>query len=223
MPILDFWGPYAKLCLESHSWRALEKQYLFRGSGFVLFYLLLFFCLMQETVRSSRYMCHESGCHSLQLHITHGLHLPSSTAPTHSITPITQLSPFTHQPWLFHHTCTSFTHTHISSSLPCTHGEVLFCPGWHSERFPCFLIPCVYLDCLFTLTICCLPFWPCLPVDICSVCCLPRPLHCPCCWFCLAFIIPVTAFWPLPVWPLVWNKAAIGSNLTAIWFDWLFT
>ncbi len=111
-------------------------------------------------------------------------------------TQITQLSPFTHQPWLFHHTCTSFTHTHISSSLPCTHRKVLFCPGWHSERFPCFLIPCVYLDCLFTLTVCCLPFWPCLPVDIFSVCCLPRPLHCPCCWFCLAFIIPVTAFDP---------------------------
>ncbi len=122
------------------------------------------------------------------MHCTH-------TFPS-TITPITQLSPFTHQPWLFHHTCTSFTHTHISSSLPCTHREVLFFPGWHSESFPCFLIPCVYLDCLFTLTVCCLPFWPCLPVDIFSVCCLPRPLHCPCCWFCLAFIIPVTAFDP---------------------------
>ncbi len=159
--------------------------------------------------------CHESGCHSLQLHITHGLHLPSCTAPTHSITPITQLSPFTHQPWLFHHTCTSFTHTHISSSLPCTHREVLFCPGWHSERFPCFLIPCVYLDCLFTLTVCCLPFWPCLPVDIFSVCCLLPALT-----FALSLILPSLHYscyclWPLPVWPLVWNKAAIWSNLTA--------
>ncbi len=114
----------------------------------------------------------------------------------HSITPITQLSPFTHQPWLSHHTCTSFTHSHKSSTHTLTHCEVLFCPGWHSERCPCFLIPCVYLDCLFTLTVCCLPFWPCLPVDIFSVCCLPRPLNCPCCWFCLAFIIPVTAFDP---------------------------
>ncbi len=138
------------------------------------------------------------------LPLTTTAHHPWTTSPimhcTHTfpstITPITQLSPFTHQPWLFHHTCTSFTHTHISSSLPCTHRKVLFCPGWHSERFPCFLIPCVYLDCLFTLTVCCLPFWPCLPVDIFSVCCLPRPLHCPCCWFCLAFIIPVTAFDP---------------------------
>ncbi len=37
-------------------------------------------------------------------------------------------------------------------------------------------------------------FWPCLPLDILSVCHLPRPLHCPCCWFCLAFITPVTTF-----------------------------
>ncbi len=31
--------------------------------------------------------CYESGCHSLQLHITHGLHLPSYTALTHSHPP----------------------------------------------------------------------------------------------------------------------------------------
>ncbi len=37
-------------------------------------------------------------------------------------------------------------------------------------------------------------FWPCLPLDILSVCHLPRPLHCPCCWFCLAFVTPVTTF-----------------------------
>ncbi len=32
--------------------------------------------------------CHESGCHSLKLHITHGLHLPSCTALTHSRPPL---------------------------------------------------------------------------------------------------------------------------------------
>ncbi len=136
------------------------------------------------------------------LPLTTTAHHPWTTSPimhcTHTFpstsTPITQLSPFTHQPWLPHHTCTSFTHSHKSSTQTLTHCEVLFCPGWHSEHFPCFLIPCVYLDCLFTLTVCCLPFWPCLPVDIFSVCCLPRPLHCPCCWFCLAFITLVTAF-----------------------------
>ncbi len=35
-------------------------------------------------------LCHESGCHSLQLHITHGLHLPSCTAHTHSRPPLHQ-------------------------------------------------------------------------------------------------------------------------------------
>ncbi len=35
-------------------------------------------------------LCHESGCHSLQLHITHGLHLPSCTAHTLSRPPLHQ-------------------------------------------------------------------------------------------------------------------------------------
>ncbi len=34
--------------------------------------------------------CHESGYHSLKLHITHGLHLPSCTALTHSRPPLHQ-------------------------------------------------------------------------------------------------------------------------------------
>ncbi len=37
-----------------------------------------------------RYTCHESGCHSPQLHITLGLHLPSCTAHTHSRPPLHQ-------------------------------------------------------------------------------------------------------------------------------------
>ncbi len=71
VPILDFRGPYAKLCrggermdatnafvhvslhLESRSRKALEKQYLFRSSVHVQ---LFCFCLEQETVRHSRYM-----------------------------------------------------------------------------------------------------------------------------------------------------------------------
>ncbi len=35
-------------------------------------------------------LCHESGCHSPQLHITLGLHLPSCTAHTHSRPPLHQ-------------------------------------------------------------------------------------------------------------------------------------
>ncbi len=34
--------------------------------------------------------CHESGSHSLKLHITHGLHFPSCTALTHSRPPLHQ-------------------------------------------------------------------------------------------------------------------------------------
>ncbi len=41
--------------------------------------------------RESLCSCHESGCHSPQLHITLGLHLPSCTAHTHSRPPLHQL------------------------------------------------------------------------------------------------------------------------------------
>ncbi len=90
-------------------------------------------------------------CTTLQLHITHGLHFPST------ISPITQLSPITHLPWLSHHTCTSFTHTHISSTLPCTHCEVLFSPIWHFQAFSLSVFPWTAYR---TLTVCCLPFDP---------------------------------------------------------------
>ncbi len=64
-------------------------------------------------------------------------HHPWTTSPiihcTHTfpstITPITQLSPITHLPWLPHHTCTSFTHSLISSTHTLTLCEVLFSPG----------------------------------------------------------------------------------------------
>ncbi len=92
-------------------------------------------------------------------HHTTAAHHPWTTTPiihcttTHTfpstIAPITQLSPITNQPWLSCHTCTSFTHPHRSSTHPYIRCKVLFCPGWHSERFPCILLPCVYLDCLY--------------------------------------------------------------------------
>ncbi len=130
------------------------------------------------------------------LPLTTTAHHPWTTSPimhcTHTfpstITPITQLSPFTHQLWLPHHTCTSFTHSHKSSTQTLTQCEVLFSPGWHSERFPCFLIPCIYSDRL-------LPALLTLPACWYLLCLLPAPtLHCPCCWFCLAFTTPVTTF-----------------------------
>ncbi len=71
------------------------------------------------------------------LPLTSTAHHPWTTSPimhcTHTfpstITPITQLSPFTHQPWLPRHTCTSFTHSHKSSTQTLTQCEVLFSPG----------------------------------------------------------------------------------------------
>ncbi len=60
-------------------------------------------------------ICHVSGYHSLQLHITHGLHLPSCTAHTHSRPPL-------HQSHSCHHSLISLdclptpaphSHTHI--------------------------------------------------------------------------------------------------------------
>ncbi len=49
------------------------------------------FLVMFRTILLSSYCwCHESGYHSLQLHITHGLHLPSCTAHTHSRPPLHQ-------------------------------------------------------------------------------------------------------------------------------------
>ncbi len=78
------------------------------------------------------------------LPLTTTAHHPGTTSPimhcTHTfpstITPITQLSPFTHQPWLPHHTCTSFTHSHKSSTQTLTQCEVLFPPATFPSVFP---------------------------------------------------------------------------------------
>ncbi len=93
----------------------------------------------------------------MNLAATHSTaHQPWTTSPimhcTHTfpstITPITQLSPFTNQPRLPHHTCTSFSHSHKSSTHALTLGEVLFCPGYISERSSPYLLSlCVTPDC----------------------------------------------------------------------------
>ncbi len=99
-----------------------------------------------------------------------------------------------------HYNCTSpmdyISHHALHSHIPIHHYTNHTAVTIHSSTL--IVSPHLHLihTHIFTLTVCCLPFWPCLPVDIFSVCCLPRPLHCPCCWFCLAFIIPVTAFDP---------------------------
>ncbi len=100
--------------------------------------------------------------------LTQTAHHPWTTFPimhcTHTfpstITPISQLSPFTHQFWLPHHTCTSFSHSHKSSTQTLTHGEVLFSPGYISERSPIHPAISVFdpgLPDLGTLNLC---LWP---------------------------------------------------------------
>ncbi len=153
---------------------------------------------------------HESGVHSLQLHITHGLHLPSCTALTHSqstITPITQLSPF-NSSTLIVSPHLHLIHTHTYKQLTSLHSpQSLVLPRLTFWAFPLFSDSL----CLPGLPIysdrCCLPL---LTLPACwylSVCCLPRPLHCPCCWFCPSLHYSCYCLWPLPVWPLVWKKS----------------
>ncbi len=123
-------------------------------------------------------------------------HCTNHTAVTnHSLTLI--VSPHLH---LIHtHTYKQHTSLHSPRSLVLprlTFWAFSLClPGLHihSER----LLPA---------------FWPCLPFDILSACRLPRPLHCPCCWFCLAYVTPVIASDPcLFDLALLFIKAAFGS------------
>ncbi len=103
-------------------------------------------------------------------HHTTAAHHPWTTTPiihcttTHTfpstIALITQLSPITNQPWLSCHTCTSFTHPHISSTLPYTRCEVLFLPRLtFLSVFPVFCYPVFDpgLPDLGTLNLC---LWP---------------------------------------------------------------
>ncbi len=103
--------------------------------------------------------------------------------------------------------------THIVTNLVATH--YISCTTLQLH-IPHAHFPVCYLDCLYDSDRLLPAFWPCLPFDILSVCHLPRPLHCPCCWFCLAFVPPVTVSEPCLFDLLLFiNKAAFGSNDTA--------
>ncbi len=144
--------------------------------------------------------CHESGCHSLLLHITHRLHLPSCTALTHSHPPLHHVtihslalivSPHLH---LIHtHTFKQHSHMHSPRSL-------VLAPADISERFPCILLPCVWPRTAW--------LWNSEPVLVTST---PA-------WYCLrlcsASDIPVVVRWPLPVWFCLCliNLTASGST-----------
>jgi len=96
-----------------------------------------------------------------------------------------------------HHTCTSFTHTHISSTLPCTHREVLFSPVWHFQAVSLSVFPWTAYT---TLTVCCLPFDP--ACRLISLCLPPAPTFA----LPLLLILPCLRYtyyclWTLSVWP----------------------
>ncbi len=141
------------------------------------------------------------------MHCTH-------TFPS-TITPITQLSPLTHQPWLPHHTCTSFTHSHKSSTQTLTQCEVLFPPGYISERFSQFVFPCTTwtVDLLSWSFAACLSDLACFMVIL-SVCRLPCPIALP--------LISTLPFLRCPRYLCLifacltlYNKAASGSTLAS--------
>ncbi len=89
------------------------------------------------------------------------------------------------------------SHTHIKAAhIHSPIAKSCFAPADILSVAPVFWFPVFTWTAYLLWPFAACPFDPACPVDIFSVCCLPRPLNCPCCWFCLAFIIPVTAFDP---------------------------
>ncbi len=151
---------------------------------------------------------HMDSCTTLQLYIT----------PPQTTTPIIHCTYDTHIP--IHH-CTNrkavtnhslalivsphlhliHTHTHLSSTLLCTHRKVLFSPVWHFWAVSPSVFPCCYLDCSHDSDHL-LPAFLTLPAWWYPLCLLPAPtIALP-----LSMILPCLCFtcsryWTLPVWP----------------------
>ncbi len=137
-------------------------------------------------------MCHESGFHSLQLHITHGLHLPSCTAHTLSRPPLHQSHSCHHS--LINSDCLTTPAPHSLTHIKAAHKHS---PSAKSCLLPALLTPPAYW--LSSLSAAC-----------------PDPLLCHRSRICLLYVALDTTVWYLPVWPpLCFNKAASGSNYTA--------
>ncbi len=88
--------------------------------------------------------CHESGCHSLHLlHHTTAAHPPWTAFPIHHCTNHTAVTNHSFALIVSPHLHLIHTHTHISSTLPCTHCEVLFSPVWHFQAVSLSVFPCL--------------------------------------------------------------------------------
>ncbi len=123
-----------------------------------------------------------SNCTSPMDYISH--HALHSHIPVHHYTNHTAVTIHSSL-WLPHHTCTSFSHSHKSSTQTLTQCEVLFSPGYISERSP--IHPAISV-------------WPRTARPWNSE---PVPVTSTSAWYCLrlcfASDIPVFACWPLPV------------------------
>ncbi len=169
-------------------------------------------------VHIPRCCCHESGCHSPQLHITLGLHLPSCTAHTHSRPPLHQSHSCHHS--LINPDCltTPAPHslTHKKQHTNTHPVRSLVSPWLHFRAYFPVCLSVHYLDCWPPLLIvCCLPLWPRLFHG--NPLCLPPALtHCSASVFDSAFSTLPSI--PLPDICLFWpctNKAASGSTLAS--------
>ncbi len=112
---------------------------------------------MQHTVVVMNLVPTHSNCTSPMDYISH--HALHSHIPVHHYTHHTAVTIHSSL-WLPHHTCTSFSHSHKSSTQTLTQCEVLFSPGYISERSPIHPAISVFdpgLPDLGTLNLC---LWP---------------------------------------------------------------
>ncbi len=139
---------------------------------------------LSESIYAARQCnCHESGCHSLQLHITHGLHRPSCTAHTHSRPPLHQSHSCHHS--LINPDCLTTPAPHSLTHIKAAHKHspsAKSCFPWLT--FPSVFPLCVYLFTTWTVDSLSWSFAACLTDPAClliilSVCCLPWPIALP--------------------------------------------
>ncbi len=133
-----------------------------------------------------------SNCTSPMDYISH--HALHSHIPVHHYTNHTAVTIHSSL-WLPHHTCTSFSHSHKSSTQTLTQCEVLFWPGYISERSSPYLLSlCVTPDCpTFDLWTCACDLDPCL-VLFTSLLCLWYSCFCLLTIACL-ILPPLNKYW----------------------------
>ncbi len=160
-----------------------------------------------------------SNCTSPLDYISH--HALHSHIPVHHYTNHTAVTIHSSL-WLPHHTCTSFSHSHKSSTQTLTQCEVLFCPGYISERSSPYLLSlCVTPDCpTFDLWTCACDLDPCL-VLFTSLLCLwyscyarwPLPV-----WFCRCLINIYYCTWIPCLWPVFTHVNSWSKYTTKVLF-----